>query len=604
MTAMAGLPEPETAYALLIGTETYEDPSYKPLPACYSSVEKLTELLTATGSSAMWQLPARRIKRLGPAVTGREARKALKTAVEAPDLKALIVCISCHGQRYDEDGYSSRGLHLAMTDSISTLPGSCLRFDEVSNLLGEAARDKEIGDILLIVDACWSDDAKLELGQGSVGAAEIGHVTVPGEIDHMAVPGAATLLTLTATSRRVKAWPYLPGTDWTAFLGSLIGTVEDGIRGAGEILTARQVFTVASRRLTEARNENPNIPEPRIYAEGVSEVPLCRNKQYREPVEVTDGSRQPAENEAGRSRQGLRDTLPPQGQTESHTSGESSEALLLRIYIPSERLYAAEARRLLSLFREWLIGVRGRHIRQSGYRTVNGEVYELYAEGSAVQPDLRQEFGSFSGLLRLCSKDPVMAADMLASAGVERASSAELVANFGKEIRRLEIDLRHEWERRMLTLRHSLEGELADNGVDLPDTASNQIATMLERVVPGPSVPESLALLMATGIPHSPTSLTVNINPQIIKAMESTIIQNVQGVVNLGPRARELLALVNRFGGQETSVLQSAVYELEDTDAPPEARSAAKRRLKQFLGTVRDIGVDLLEKYLEHKAGL
>jgi hypothetical protein len=96
----------------------------------------------------------------------------------------------------------------------------------------------------------------------------------------------------------------------------------------------------------------------------------------------------------------------------------------------------------------------------------------------------------------------------------------------------------------------------------------------------------------------------VNINPQIIKAMESTIIQNVQGVVNLGPRARELLALVNRFGGQETSVLQSAVYELEDTDAPPEARSAAKRRLKQFLGTVRDIGVDLLEKYLEHKAGL
>jgi hypothetical protein len=54
--------------------------------------------------------------------------------------------------------------------------------------------------------------------------------------------------------------------------------------------------------------------------------------------------------------------------------------------------------------------------------------------------------------------------------------------------------------------------------------------------------------------------------------------------------------------------LESAVPELEDAVAPPTDRSAAKRRLKQFLGqlagTVRDIGVDLLEKYLEAKAGL
>jgi hypothetical protein len=147
-----------------------------------------------------------------------------------------------------------------------------------------------------------------------------------------------------------------------------------------------------------------------------------------------------------------------------------------------------------------------------------------------------------------------------------------------------------------------------DSGINLPDIASNQIASLLERLVPGPSAPESLALLAAPWAPQSPTLLTVNINPQIIKAMESTIIQNVQGVVNLTPQAKELLALADRFGGQETAALQSAVYELEDTAAPPAARSAAKRRLKQFLGqlagTARDVGVDLLEKYLEHKAGL
>jgi AmiR/NasT family two-component response regulator len=295
-------------------------------------------------------------------------------------------------------------------------------------------------------------------------------------------------------------------------------------------------------------------------------------------------------------------------ETRSDLSRESPDALLLRIYVPSERLYAAEALRLLSLFREWLTTVRGRRIRQSGYRTTNGEVYELHAEDSAVQPDLQEEFDSFSSLLRLCSEDPGAAADLLVSAGLERATSVGLVAKFEKEVRRLQIDLRHERERRMLTLRHNLEGELADNGADLPDAASKQITALLERLIPGPSASESLALLMASGIPHSPASLTVNINPQIIEAMESTIIQNVQGTVNLAPPARELLALVNRFGGQEIPALQSAVYEIEDTDAPSEARSAANRRLRQFLGqlagTVRDVGVDLLEKYLEHKAGL
>jgi hypothetical protein len=65
------------------------------------------------------------------------------------------------------------------------------------------------------------------------------------------------------------------------------------------------------------------------------------------------------------------------------------------------------------------------------------------------------------------------------------------------------------------------------------------------------------------------------------------------------------LELVDRFGGQDHAALQSAVYELEDAAAPPDKRAAAKRRLKKFLGkltgTARDIGADLLEKYLESK---
>jgi len=51
--------------------------------------------------------------------------------------------------------------------------------------------------------------------------------------------------------------------------------------------------------------------------------------------------------------------------------------------------------------------------------------------------------------------------------------------------------------------------------------------------------------------------------------------------------------------------LQSAVYELEDAEAPKPKRSAAKRQLKQFLAQValaaKDVGTELLAKYLEGK---
>jgi len=319
-----------------------------------------------------------------------------------------------------------------------------------------------------------------------------------------------------------------------------------------------------------------------------------------------------AENADDPLRTSTQNAAPSSDQTENRFSGTWPRTLLLRIYIPADRLYAAEAHKLLSLFREWLVTARGRRIRQSGYSTASGEVFEFYAEDSVqaseVKADLQEEFDSFSGFLWLCSKDPTAATDLLASTGLGRASSMDLVARFGKEARRLQIDLRQERERRILILRHSLEGEMLDTGADLTEQASSQIATLLERLIPGPSAPESLTLLTAHRVRQLPAPVTVNINPQIISAMESTIIQNVHGAVNLAPQAKELLVLVDRFGGREKSTLQSAVYELEDSEAPPEARSAARLRLKKFLGeltgTARNIGVDLLQKYLEHKVGL
>jgi hypothetical protein len=279
--------------------------------------------------------------------------------------------------------------------------------------------------------------------------------------------------------------------------------------------------------------------------------------------------------------------------------------LLFRVYIPSERLYAAEADRLLSLFRDWLITTRGHGIEQSEYHTASGKIYEFFADTSVVQRDLREEFESFSSFLTLCSADPAAAADWLAATGLNHASSADLVARFSREVRRLQIDLAHERERRILTIRHNLEEELVDNGVELSVIPSIQINKLIELLVPSPSASKSLMLLAAPWTAQPMAPVTVINNPQFIAAIQSTIIQNVQGIVHLGPRAKELLALIERFGGQEAPLLESAVHELENPATSRANKSAAKRQLKKFLGqiagTARDVGVDLLVKYLETK---
>ena len=282
--------------------------------------------------------------------------------------------------------------------------------------------------------------------------------------------------------------------------------------------------------------------------------------------------------------------------------------LLFRFYVPAERLYAAEANRVLSLFREWLIttGVPG--LRQTGYRTASGEMYEFFADAPLAQSDLGEQFGDFSKFLTLCASDPSSAVKILSQRGIGLVQSSNLVTRFGRDVRRLQIDLRHERERRILIIRHSLEEELLDEGVDLAETQSSQLNALLERLVPGASAPASVALLMAPQAHQPAAPVTVNINPQIISAAKSTIIQNVHGTVNLGPQAKELLALIERFGGPDAVNLESAVYELEDAAAPPTARAKAKDRLtrflRQFATTAKDVGVEVLEKYIEQKMGL
>ena len=100
-----------------------------------------------------------------------------------------------------------------------------------------------------------------------------------------------------------------------------------------------------------------------------------------------------------------------------------------------------------------------------------------------------------------------------------------------------------------------------------------------------------------------PVSVTINTG-QVINAMTHTVIENVQGTVNLAPEARELLSLISRFTvGEATQILEDSVHELEDLQAPQPARTTATQNLKKFLfdlsGRLSDAAMSVLVTYID-----
>jgi hypothetical protein len=209
--------------------------------------------------------------------------------------------------------------------------------------------------------------------------------------------------------------------------------------------------------------------------------------------------------------------------------------------------FAAEAERLLSLFRDWVSSVRGQGFRQATHRTRAGTAYEFFSVSDSQDLNIHDEFREFSSFLSLCTTDPAAATEQLLRAGLSRIVSSDIVARYGQEARRLSLDLRQEREQRVLTIRHSFESELFDHagaGADI-----SQITSLIEATIPDPS-PASVLLNLEPVRPAVVAPVTININQQVIRAIESQVVQSVQGTVNLGQQAKEVLELISRFAGE------------------------------------------------------
>ncbi|WP_157555586.1 hypothetical protein [Herbidospora yilanensis] len=280
---------------------------------------------------------------------------------------------------------------------------------------------------------------------------------------------------------------------------------------------------------------------------------------------------------------------------------QHDKRLLFRIYIPSGRLWAGEASKLLELFRNWLAQIKGQRVRLGGYTTSNGEVHEFYGDDSLRGEGLAEELRNFSDFLEMCIENPEKAEQLLEENNVQRATVAGIIARYAREARRLNRDLRHERETRVLAIRHRLESELEECGSGAPDS------NIVDQLIPLPSrftAPLALELSKTT---QPATGPSIVVNQQFFNSVQGIVAQEVSGNANLSPDAVKLLELVAKHAEADSMLLESAVHEIEDSDAEEEDRLTAAQKLKGFLfkfgDKIGDASLSLLQKYIESKMG-
>lgn len=289
---------------------------------------------------------------------------------------------------------------------------------------------------------------------------------------------------------------------------------------------------------------------------------------------------------------------------------ETEQNLVFRLYVPSGRLWSNESDRLLQLFKDYLTNVARISVRLDQYRTDKGIIYEIHSEEIASSAGINDEFAHFTSFMDLCATDLQAAEEMLKDKDVKPKDIIGLLSRYSKEAKRLSVDLKHEREQKVLSIRQRLESELVDTIPGSVDWVSinslvNMAVPQLSGLAGAISVDQGKKRLAAQS---NTQNLTINLNPQIIETVNGTVAQEINGDQHFGVEAQQLLDLIRQYGENESRELSSSVYELEDHSAPKGARLNAKQRLTKFLIGVgkraEGIATNLLQAYIQSKLGL
>jgi len=272
---------------------------------------------------------------------------------------------------------------------------------------------------------------------------------------------------------------------------------------------------------------------------------------------------------------------------------DTEQNLILRVYIPNDRYLAEESGRFLSLYREYLDKVEKAGVRHTTQNTSRGVIHELFGDDSAMAH--KEEFSEF---LDLCLHDKEKAEQVLKVKNVGEQQIEEIIYRYAKEAKRLAVDLKHQRERAILGIRQELEVDLAEEDITL-EQIEILVDNLISRTLPFPTLSHRVA-------PHG--RVTLNVNSNVVENLNGVVAKHINGSVQTGDTARELLELISIHGGSKTVDLQNAVHTLEDEELSVVEKKKSLQRIKGFLASMKTKGVDIAskvaQKYIESQIGL
>lgn len=252
--------------------------------------------------------------------------------------------------------------------------------------------------------------------------------------------------------------------------------------------------------------------------------------------------------------------------------------ILLRLYVPNKQYQEEQLASFLRLLENYLQTVEKISFSIDVRKTEHGHIYEFKSKKDIqTADDLNKALARFEEFMELCQNDIKKARQMLENTLLTQSDVEHLLSRYIREYRRLKMDIRHEYEQKILALKQRLESDILEG----------ECINNYELALPG----NPAALL---SIPNNLGGVNVSIG------------QIFYGDIHYNQEDRLLIEFFEKYAEKLDKVgLKSSLSELNDESAQKEKRQTAKQKIAGFLYKILPIigesTVKVLIEYLEKK---
>jgi hypothetical protein len=261
------------------------------------------------------------------------------------------------------------------------------------------------------------------------------------------------------------------------------------------------------------------------------------------------------------------------------------QGVFLRLFVPSERYQSDQLRSLLGVLERYLRQVERQDFSIDARKSEKGTTYVFRTQSQSedVLAQMDAALARFDSFIRLCGDDPASAEVILRQHGIPEGDLSFSVSRYAKDYQRLLLDTRHEFERKMLSLKQRFESD----GV--------------EATFPLPSALPKEASLSAFLSDHSPLGdIKVNIGSiSVVNAetVRNEIEQVMNGNITYSAYDEELLRVFAQHAERlEALQARSDLLQLKDPSTPEATKISAVQRIKGLLRRVASKGAEVAEK--------